>query len=952
MSVMHTIFTSVFTFAFALLAPATVRAQYRLLPSPVKLTRPAEVDVIVRQPDGRFLVAGDFQLLDDFPRNGIARLDANGRIDATFMLTYQRFPNFAAMAAAPDGSIYVAGGFFITIEGETRRSLMKLGPDGALDKTWNPDPDSSVLGLHVDAQGNVYTTGNFTRIGGASRNRIAKLAGTGTGTADPSWNPGASGTARAIVAAGGALFVGGSFSQLGGMPRQGLGKIDLATGAVDAAWNPNAAAQALAIASDGQLLVGGTFTTIGGLTRPNLAKVSTTGTGAADPAFNAQPSSEVSAIAVAADGAIYIGGFFQNVGGTPRVRLARLTSTGALDTSWTGGVANTLSTGSVKTNALASAGNDVVVGGEFDTVGGLRAFSLARVTPAGTLAPGFTTLAQRTGYLRAIASDPVTGDVYLGGNFDVADDAHARRNLVKLARLPDGPPLDDGMPPDPRWMLDTTWRVDVTGPGVIGFESITGTVNSLAVAGDGLFVGGLFNTVEGQQRFALAKIRIPRSSLRAGAKQIVLLDPWNADLTNGAALGGNAFHVDYTQFLDPDGITVAGGFSHVKGMPIANAARIGIAGTGTVDATFAPNPDQIARAIARTPSSFARAVVGGPFTSPHFYVVKGYDAGTSPAFFAPPSAPVLDLAARANLVVFAGQFAQVASQSAIGVYVMDVSTSPAQLTTTLFGGQLFQSPAAVGIDGRIGLVPYEDASFTANGQNIYAFAVEARQPQNYTTLPTVAHSLDGPTRRIRVIDDDDEQIVLAFAGEFTRFRINSRVAEKVTQFDPPRTGVAFAISQQKLFATDFEPFIELPCGDDDVRRAGASAKDAAVCQTTNEQFVPRCDIAVSPTGGAIQPPTTFPPFKVTAVASDLSSVGGICRVKYLGYEQVPKGSFVPAPTCTANAPANTVEVNCNPVPNVNEAAPPNRALAFDFECTCTGLKPLARNAVRVNYLFP
>ena len=50
--------------------------------------------------------------------------------------------------------------------------------------------------------------------------------------------------------------------------------------------------------------------------------------------FNPNPDSSVFAIKIQADGKILIGGFFTNVGGQPRSRIARLNPDGTLDTTF------------------------------------------------------------------------------------------------------------------------------------------------------------------------------------------------------------------------------------------------------------------------------------------------------------------------------------------------------------------------------------------------------------------------------------------------------------------------------------------------------------------------------------------------------------------------------------------------------------------------------------------
>ena len=126
------------------------------------------------------------------------------------------------------GAVY-AGGAFTSIGGASRTRIAKLSGNGtgAADPDWNPSANSRVLALAVDASGAVYAGGWFTSIGGASRARIAKLPGSGTGAADPDWNPSANSGVLALTVddVSDSVYIGGEFTTVGNQPRGGLARI-------------------------------------------------------------------------------------------------------------------------------------------------------------------------------------------------------------------------------------------------------------------------------------------------------------------------------------------------------------------------------------------------------------------------------------------------------------------------------------------------------------------------------------------------------------------------------------------------------------------------------------------------------------------------------------------------------------------------------------------------------
>lgn len=159
------------------------------------------------------------------------------------------------------------------IGGQSRNRVAKLAGNGtgAADANWNPSADDGVSALAVDASGAVYASGYFTNIGGQSRNGIAKLSGTGTGAADPIWDPFhdllipsflVHVDALAIDASG-AVYAGGYFSFAGSNgSHTNIAKLSgSGTGEDDPNWHPSANnIYALAVDAGGKVHAGGDST--------------------------------------------------------------------------------------------------------------------------------------------------------------------------------------------------------------------------------------------------------------------------------------------------------------------------------------------------------------------------------------------------------------------------------------------------------------------------------------------------------------------------------------------------------------------------------------------------------------------------------------------------------------------------------------------------------------------
>ena len=136
------------------------------------------------------------------------------------------------------------------------------------------------------------------------------------------------GSVNALASDGAALYLGGTFTTVNGVPRSRIAKVDLTTGAVD----PTFVADVGALVDDmvvvgGTLYVGGEFNTVDGVTRHHVAAVRT-GDGSLVAAFDPNTDGKISALASSPDGSVlYLGGNFTTVGTTSRTYLAKVNAT-------------------------------------------------------------------------------------------------------------------------------------------------------------------------------------------------------------------------------------------------------------------------------------------------------------------------------------------------------------------------------------------------------------------------------------------------------------------------------------------------------------------------------------------------------------------------------------------------------------------------------------------------
>ena len=338
------------------------------------------VYAIAVQPSGQIVIGGTFTDFNGAGLNYLARLTANGAVDAAFGAGSDPNGIVSALLSQPDGKI-IAGGSFTSINGINRFRIARLNSDGSLDTNFELplglDLPTSALALQSD--GKVLIGGSFTRASASDRNRIARLHANGT--LDTSFDPGggADQTVYAVaVQPDGKVVIGGAFTAVGGANRSFLARLD-ATGAVDKNFNavegPNAPVYALAVQASGKILLGGEFTTFNGITRRHVARLNANGSVDLEFTSPVGVNAAVYTVALAPDDSLVIGGQFTAVDGVARNHVARLLPNGLLD-----GIFDPGSGANNSIYALAfQSGGKILIGGKFTQVNGVNLRGIARL---------------------------------------------------------------------------------------------------------------------------------------------------------------------------------------------------------------------------------------------------------------------------------------------------------------------------------------------------------------------------------------------------------------------------------------------------------------------------------------------------------------------------------------------------------------------------------------------
>ncbi|MBK9075859.1 MAG: delta-60 repeat domain-containing protein [Flavobacteriales bacterium] len=320
------------------------------------------------------------------------------------------------------------------------------------------------------------------------------------------------------------------------------------------------------------------------------------------------------------DGKVIVGGDFvkyNSVNNSNRIRVARLSPDGVLDTGFTPGAG---ADAVVRTTAMQSDGK-IIIGGSFTSYDGIGRNSIARLNADGSLDIGFNPGTGANNPVHSITLQP-DGKIIIGGDFTNYNGTGRNR----VARLNTDGSLDTGFNPgiganstvystllqaDGKIITCGSFtsyngssrnriaRLNTNGSLDLTFNPGTGAndqVNCMALDAAGkVTIGGLFGSYNGMARARVARLNA------------------NGTLDTGFDIGTGANGTVLSMALRPDGkVIIAGSFTAFNGTNRNYIARLNT--DGGLDAGFDPGLGTYpnVHCIALQPDG--KIIIGGEFT--------------------------------------------------------------------------------------------------------------------------------------------------------------------------------------------------------------------------------------------------------------------------------------------------------------------------------------------------
>ena len=364
-------------------------------------------------------------------------------------------------------------------------------------------PNGQVRTSLPDGKGGFYIGGEFTEVGGMARGKVAHIDANGALTdwgKDLNFNH----TVNALAIHNDKLYVGGDFTAHDSFTNSTgvrLAKSDLTPDFTSN--NINDVVRVSISDGKGGVYIGGDFTMIDGQKRHHLAHIDASGNLSE---FRADTDWPVLALELH-ENTLYIGGRFRQIAGKTKDRVAAIDITTNEVTNWSPQASGTV-------YSLLYANEVVYIGGNYTTIGGQSRANLAAVDAYTGLATSWVANTDKSVFSLAKKDN----HIYVGGSFTTI--GSSTRNYFAQLNETDGSVSD--------------WDIHADG-----------LVRTLKFKDNQLFVGGEFTSIMSSERKCLAVLDMATLSL----------EPWQIDISG----------VIYDLHIDQSRIFAVGAFTSQDG---------------------------------------------------------------------------------------------------------------------------------------------------------------------------------------------------------------------------------------------------------------------------------------------------------------------------------------------------------------------------------------------------
>lgn len=472
----------------------------------------AAVQAIAQCSDGSIIVAGDaITTYNGALVNNVFKINANGALDTTFSanITVGTAGAISKIVVQPDGKILICGSF-TSFNGAVKRGLTRLNADGTLDTSFitaiGSSTDNNILAMNIQPDGKIILGGAFTLFNGNGVGRIVRL--NADGTLDSSFNNAKSGFANGIVqvvlSTTEGIYVAGSFTGNYNSLSASLNRFVLLEndGDIDGSFDkvtslPSSTFYSIVKAIDGQVYLGGSFTAYDLTPRGRLAKISSVG--ALDTSFLSSggvgANNAVLKVIPLPSGKSMIFGSFTTFNGSSVNRIARLNSDGSLDTTF-----NSIGTGASSTirTVIQLSDGSFIIGGDFTSYNGTTRNRVAKINADGSLNTSFNPNCTG-GAVYSIIQDS-NGKILIGGNFTTVGGI----SNIRLARINSDGTVDTSFTANANGIVETIVIEPATNKIIVGgrFTSFNSTTVTRLVRMDDLgALDSSFNNTNGPNNY-------------------------------------------------------------------------------------------------------------------------------------------------------------------------------------------------------------------------------------------------------------------------------------------------------------------------------------------------------------------------------------------------------------------------------------------------------------------